>query len=66
MPARNSLLAAGKRGDATLALVAIARRQVEQRLLELRPGQRQPDLLGRMLIGEQELDGLEAGIAPPP
>jgi hypothetical protein len=55
-------LAARQRGDATLASGEIARRQVEQRLLQLRARQRQPDLLGGMLIGKQELHRRETGI----
>ena len=56
------LLAADQRRHPALAPGPIARRHVEQRLLQLAPRQRQPDLLRRMLVGEQELDGLETGL----
>ena len=53
-------LAAGQGGQPALALAPVARRQVEQRLRELVLLELGRDVGGRRLVGEQDLDGLEA------
>ena len=53
-------LAAGQGGQPALALAPVARRQVEQRLRELVLLELGGDVGGRRLVGEQDLDGLEA------
>ena len=60
-PSRNSRLPAGQAGEAALALGPVAGRHVEQRLGQARsPSSRWRSSAAGMLVGEQELDAVEA------
>jgi hypothetical protein len=54
------LLAPGQGGEAALAAGPVAGREVEQRLGQAVLAQAAGDRLGRVLVGEQELDAGEA------
>jgi hypothetical protein len=56
------LLAARQGGHAAFARRPVARGRIEQHLLEAVVLEAGGDLAGREVVGEQELDGLEAGL----